>query len=136
MSTSPQGSTARVDRFRPRFVYVSSTLRRETMAGSRTSTSPGGYAEFRIGDYQHELGLIDSSYAPHDTTGGPAGVVLYWHVDDVAAAVVRLTALGATEHDGVRERGAGFVTASVVDPFGNILGVMPNPHYREVLAGR
>ncbi len=64
-----------VDRFRPRFVYVSSTLRRETMAGPRTSTSPGGYAEFRIGDYQHELGLIDSSYAPHDTTGGPAGVV-------------------------------------------------------------
>ena len=26
-----------------------------------------GYVEFRIGDYQHELGLIDSRYAP----GGP-----------------------------------------------------------------
>jgi hypothetical protein len=26
-----------------------------------------------------------------------------------------------------------FVTASVVDPFGNILGVMYNPHYLEVL---
>jgi hypothetical protein len=26
-----------------------------------------------------------------------------------------------------------FVTASVVDPFGNILGVMHNPHFLEVL---
>ncbi len=95
-----------------------------------------GYAEFRIGDYQHELGLIDSSYAPHDTTGGPSGVVLYWHVDDLAAAVNRLTDLGASEYEGVRERGAGFITASVVDPFGNILGVMQNPHYLDVLAAR
>jgi hypothetical protein len=29
----------------------------------------------------------------------------------------------------------GFITASVVDPFGNILGIMYNPHYLEVLAG-
>ncbi|MER5183323.1 hypothetical protein ABT009_34110 [Streptomyces sp. NPDC002896] len=27
----------------------------------------------------------------------------------------------------------GFVGASVVDPFGNILGIMYNPHYLEVL---
>jgi hypothetical protein len=25
------------------------------------------------------------------------------------------------------------VTASVVDPFGNILGIMTNPHYVEIL---
>jgi hypothetical protein len=25
------------------------------------------------------------------------------------------------------------VTASVVDPFGNVLGVMSNPHYLEIL---
>ena len=31
------------------------------------------------------------------------------------------------------DRGHGFVTASVVDPFGNILGFMNNPHYLEVL---
>lgn len=29
---------------------------------------------------------------------------------------------------------SGFVTASVVDPFGNILGVMSTPHYLEVVA--
>ena len=45
-----------------------------------------GYFEFRIGDYQHELGLIDSKYAPFDTSAtGPAGAVMLWHVDDVNA---------------------------------------------------
>jgi len=33
-------------------------------------------------------------------------------------------------------RDLGFTTASVIDPFGNILGVMHNPHYLEVLARR
>jgi hypothetical protein len=34
------------------------------------------------------------------------------------------------------ERGEGFVTAAVVDPFGNILGIMYNRHYLEVLSWR
>ena len=46
-----------------------------------------GYAEFRLGDYQHELGLIDSRYAPHGSATGPAGAVVYWHVDDVTATL-------------------------------------------------
>jgi predicted enzyme related to lactoylglutathione lyase len=92
-----------------------------------------GYAEFRIGDHRTELGLIDSRYAPAGAADGPGGAILYWHVDDVTATVRRLLALGAREYEGVRERGEGFVTASVVDPFGNVLGVMHNPHYLEVL---
>jgi hypothetical protein len=31
---------------------------------------------------------------------------------------------------------SGFVTASVIDPFGNILGIMYNPHYVQVLGSR
>ncbi|MEW9553024.1 VOC family protein [Nonomuraea sp. NPDC050783] len=98
---------------------------------------PGAYAEFRIGDYQHELGLINARYAPGGAAGGPGGAIMYWHVDDLRAAVDRLLALGAREHEPITERGEGkgFVTASVVDPFGNLLGVMNNPHYLEVLAG-
>lgn len=92
------------------------------------------YSEFRVGDYQHELGLIDGHYRPSRSAGEPGGAVLYWHVDDVRATYARLLELGATEYDGPRDRGHGFVTASVVDPFGNVLGVMENPHYREVLA--
>lgn len=95
-----------------------------------------GYAEFRLGDFQHELGLIDRRYAPAGTTAGPSGAVLYWHVDNVAAALQRLLAMGATQYEELKERGHGFVTASVLDPFGNILGIMHNPHYLEVLSAR
>lgn len=96
-----------------------------------------GYAEFRIGDYEHELGLIDSSYAPKGATlGGPGGAIVYWHVEDVAGTLAKLLSMGATELEGITERGHDFVTASVVDPFGNILGVMFNPHYLDILAAR
>ena len=94
-----------------------------------------GYCEFRLGDRQDELGLIDSRYAPGGSAPGPAGAVMYWHVDDVRASLERLLSMGATEYQPYTERGMGFVTASVVDPFGNILGVMRNPHYLEMLAG-
>ncbi|HEV7650216.1 MAG TPA: VOC family protein [Actinophytocola sp.] len=96
---------------------------------------PGGYVEFRIGDSSDELGIVHSSYAPHEA-GKPAGQIVYWAVDDVQATLDRLLALGATEHQPVTERGDGFVTASVVDPFGNVLGFMYNQHYLDVLRER
>lgn len=95
---------------------------------------PGGYAEFRIGDYRHELGLIQGSWAPHDLSTAPGRQFVYWHVDDLDAMIERLIALGAEEYEPKTVRGPGFVTASVVDPFGNILGVMYNQHYLDVLA--
>lgn len=93
-----------------------------------------GYAEFRIGDYQHELGLIDRRYAPDPAAASPDGAIVYWHVDDVRAMLAKLLSMGAKEHQPLTDRGNRFITASVVDPFGNILGVMNNPHYLEVLA--
>ncbi len=65
----------------------------------------------------------------------PGGAIVYWHVDDVQASLERLLALDATVHEDPIERGPGFVTASVIDPFGNLLGVMFNQHYVDVLAG-
>jgi predicted enzyme related to lactoylglutathione lyase len=91
------------------------------------------YVEFRIGDYQHELGIIDSRFAPPGRLDKAAGAVTYWHVDDVQGSYDRLISMGATAYEEPVERGPGFVTASVVDPFGNILGVMYNKHYLEVL---
>lgn len=87
------------------------------------------YVEFRLGDYQHELGIISSRYAPPDWIAGTTGAVVYWHVDDVSATFARLLEMGAKAHMPITERGVGFVTASVVDPFGNILGIMYNAHY-------
>lgn len=95
-----------------------------------------GYIEFRVGDYQHELGIIDAKYAPPGAVGSPAGEIIQWHVDDIEASLARLVSLGATVYQPVIERGSGFVTAVVVDPFGNLLGIMYNPHYVEVLAAK
>jgi predicted enzyme related to lactoylglutathione lyase len=103
-----------------------------------TRPGPDGnpaYAEFRIGDFQAELGLIDRKYGPPGAANEPGGAIMYWHVDDLDATVQRLLSMGAKEYEPVTARGtAGFVTASVVDPFGNVLGVMYNPHYVEVVA--
>jgi predicted enzyme related to lactoylglutathione lyase len=61
---------------------------------------------------------------------------MYWHVDDVKTTQERLLSLGAKEFEPIVERGQGFVTASVIDPFGNVLGFMYNPHYVEILSGK
>ena len=37
------------------------------------------YTEFRIGDYQNELGIIDSKYVPKNAVAGPRGEIVYWH---------------------------------------------------------
>ena len=100
----------------------------------RPEEGPLAYIEFRIGADEDELGLIDRRYAPPIAPRDPGGAVIYWQVDDVPAAVARLVEHGATEHQPVVERDAGFVTASVLDPFGNILGLMYSPHFVEMHA--
>jgi predicted enzyme related to lactoylglutathione lyase len=90
------------------------------------------YVEFRIGDDADEFGIIDRRYAPERMQPGPGGAILLWNVDDIAVSFAALLAAGATEYDPITKRGeTGFVTASVVDPFGNVLGIMENPHWRE-----
>jgi predicted enzyme related to lactoylglutathione lyase len=92
------------------------------------------YVEFRVGDYENEFGIIDRKYAPKDMQPGPGGAILLWHVDNIEAAFERLKAAGAKEYDPATKRGdSGFVTASVIDPFGNVLGIMTNPHYLAIL---
>jgi predicted enzyme related to lactoylglutathione lyase len=86
------------------------------------------YLEWRLGDRETELGLLDARYAPTGRTPA-SGIVAYWAVDDVQVAYDDLLARGATSLEGPREQGPGFVTAAVADPFGNVVGVMKNVHY-------
>ena len=91
------------------------------------------YVEFRIGDDEDEFGIIDRRYAPAAMQPGPGGAILLWHVDDIETTFARLIEMGATEYDPITRRGeSGFVTASVIDPFGNVLGIMHNPHFAEL----
>ncbi|WP_427887766.1 VOC family protein [Kribbella sp. GL6] len=98
------------------------------------SAADPAYVEFRLGDLQAELGIIDAKYATHQV-GAAAGAIMYWHVDDLEGTLARLIELGASINEDIVERGnnTGFRTASVVDPFGNLLGIMTNPHYVEIL---
>lgn len=84
------------------------------------------YAEWRFGDDDDELALMSTAYRP--ALDAPGGAVVSIHVDDLDATLDRMTELGASVHEPVLERGEGFRTASIVDPFGNLLGLMQSPH--------
>jgi predicted enzyme related to lactoylglutathione lyase len=77
------------------------------------------YVGYSVGG--NELGLD-----PH--ADADAGPVTYWGVEDVDAALARLRALGATEHDAVRDVGEGIRLASVRGPGGVVVGVIENPN--------
>jgi predicted enzyme related to lactoylglutathione lyase len=98
----------------------------------RPDSENPAYIEYRFGDYAAELGIIDRKFAPKGAHQGPGGSVLFWHVDDVQGALEKLLSMGCKEYEALTNREAGFVTASVIDPFGNIIGVMYNPHYIDV----
>lgn len=99
--------------------------------------APPAYIEFRIGDDGDELGFIDRKYAPPGAGNAPGGAVMHWHVDDLQATFDKLLSMGAEEYQPITSHsGSDFTTASVVDPFGNVLGIMHNPHYLEIVEAR
>jgi predicted enzyme related to lactoylglutathione lyase len=79
------------------------------------------YVGFAIGGF--ELGLVP------DGTPGTSGSVVYWGVDDVAAEAARLIGLGASEHEPVQDVGGGIRVVELEDPFGNVIGLIENPHF-------
>jgi predicted enzyme related to lactoylglutathione lyase len=81
------------------------------------------YAGFNVGGY--ELGLDP------DMEGVSRGgsVVAYWGVADARSALSRLLELGATAHSPVQDVGDDIRVATVTDPFGNIFGIIENPHF-------
>jgi catechol 2,3-dioxygenase-like lactoylglutathione lyase family enzyme len=101
-----------------------------------TRPGPGGritYAKFLIGDHQGELALADGTRAPAGRAAGPGGAIVHWRVDDFEATLGRLKAMGAEEYTPATAHGP-FVTAVVVDPFGNLLGLQglaATPHYTD-----
>lgn len=83
------------------------------------------YVGFNVAGY--ELGLDpDASSTP----GGKGGVVAYWGVANAEAASRQLIELGATERSAVQEVGEGIRVSTVFDPFGNIFGIIENPHFK------
>jgi uncharacterized protein YndB with AHSA1/START domain/predicted enzyme related to lactoylglutathione lyase len=86
------------------------------------------YVGFDIGGY--ELGLIP------DGEPGATGCMPLWGVDDIAAAVARLRELGAPIVEEPHEVGGGIRVATALDPAGNRLGLIFNPHFRAEVGAR
>jgi len=84
------------------------------------------YVGFNVGGY--ELGLHPSDGA--QDVKNATSVVTYWGVEDVDAAYARLLEMGATEHAAVMDVGEGIKLGDVIDPFGNIVGIIYNPHFK------
>jgi len=62
--------------------------------------------------------------------GGPQGMtspVAHWHVTDINAKIADVTAAGGTVKDEPRNVGGGRLVATVVDPDGNVLGLVQDP---------
>ena len=83
------------------------------------------YVGFNIGGF--ELGL-----QPEDepVTDKKETVVAYWGVNDVQEEYDRLIASRATEHENPTEVAGDIIVASVKDPWGNIIGLIYNPHFK------
>lgn len=81
------------------------------------------YVGFEVGGF--ELGLLPRGERPY-----PAGGETYWGVTDIASAWEELLARGATAADEITDVGEGILMAVVVDPAGNRVGVIENPHFK------
>ena len=82
------------------------------------------YVGFNVGGY--ELGLDPD---PASGPAGAGGTTVYWGVADAGTAHARLVTMGATVHGAVREVGGGIKVGTVLDPFGNVFGIIENPHF-------
>ena len=82
------------------------------------------YVGFNVGGF--ELGLDP------DSTGVSHGnnVVAYWGVKDIQNTLARLLELGALKNSEIQEVGGDIRLATVIDPFGNVFGIIENPQFR------
>ena len=98
------------------------------LLGTRPYFEEPYYVGFNVGGY--EMGLV-----PEENPGEKRvrSVDTYWGVMDIQAMYDRLLEHGATMCEPPTNVGSGIFVASVYDPWGNVLGIIFNPHFQ--LAG-
>ena len=82
------------------------------------------YVGFNIGGY--ELGLDPD---PSGAKAGPGGSVAYWRVYAIDDALQHFVGAGAAVVVPAQDVGEGIKVATVSDPFGNLIGLIENPHF-------
>ncbi len=85
------------------------------------------YVGFSINGY--ELGLLPEE--EKKSVKGD-GSVTYWSIKDIEATFKKFIELGATAHEKPTSVGGELMVASVKDPWGNIIGFIYNPEFKEM----
>ena len=93
------------------------------LAGVKPYFDEPYYIGYNVGGF--ELGL-DPNRKPSTTTAGP---INYWGMDHIATAHAKTLAIGAKPHLPIQDIGDGIKVASVLDPFGNVVGLIENPNF-------
>ena len=83
------------------------------------------YVGYNIAGY--ELGLQSEETITEEK---PESVLTYWGVSDVESEYIRLLSLGAISHEEPTNVGGEIVVATVIDPWGNIIGIIYNPDFK------
>ena len=83
------------------------------------------YIGFNIAGY--ELGL-----QPEENPKLPKAesVLSYWGVENIQQEYDRFLGLGATSHEAPTNVGGPLMVATVIDPWGNIIGLIYNPTFK------
>jgi predicted enzyme related to lactoylglutathione lyase len=82
------------------------------------------YVGFNIAGY--ELGLDPDQTV---TKAGRGGSVAYWRVAEIESAVQHFVTAGAVVVTPIQDVGDGIKVGTVTDPFGNMIGLIENPHF-------
>ncbi len=83
------------------------------------------YVGFNVGGF--ELGLVPNPDL--DPATKTRSVDVYWGVADIQSKFDDLIDHGATVCEVPTDVGGGIFVASVLDPWGNVLGIIFNPHF-------
>ena len=79
------------------------------------------YVGFNVGGY--ELGLDPNVQVADGST------LTYWGVASIEGAVQHFLDLGASLYAQIQNVGDGIHVAALKDPFGNVVGLIENPHF-------
>lgn len=82
------------------------------------------YVGFNIGGY--ELGLLPEE---KPATEKIETVLTYWGVEDIQEKYAAMLELGAIAHEEPNNVGGELMVAALKDPWGNIIGLIYNPHF-------
>jgi catechol 2,3-dioxygenase-like lactoylglutathione lyase family enzyme len=86
------------------------------------------YVGFNVGGY--ELGLSPTEPAHKGADASPRAYGAAWGVKDIVAAHARLLELGARPRNDIQDVGEAIRVADVLDPWGNVFGLIENPHFK------